>query len=100
WRSWFYETWKLDQAIDTVQTVGDSVEIIVVNQGKVPMPVHLAITRIDGKVENLSLPADIWFDGERRRTVRVARQPAVRTVQIDAEKEFPDLDRSNQVWPR
>ena len=100
WRSWFFETWKLDQAIDTVRTVGDSVEIVVLNQGKVLMPVHLAITRIDGKVEHRSLPADIWFDGERRRTVRVARDPAVRTVQIDAEKEFPDLDRSNQVWPR
>ena len=100
WRSWFYETWKLDQAIDTVRTVGDSVEIDVVNDGKVLMPVHLAITRIDGKVQHLSLPGEIWLDGERRRTVRVARDPAVRTVQVDAEKEFPDLDRSNQVWPR
>jgi hypothetical protein len=32
--------------------------------------------------------------------VRVSRNPAVRNIEIDVEKNFPDLDRSNQVWPR
>jgi hypothetical protein len=100
WRGWFFETWKLDQAIDTVTTVGDSVEIVLENRGKAPMPVRLAITRIDGRVEHLSLPADVWLQGDRRRTVRVAREPAVRTVEVDPAKAFPDLDRTNQVWPR
>jgi hypothetical protein len=100
WRSWFFETWKLDQAIDTVTTVGDSVAIVVENRGKAPMPMGLAVTRIDGRVERLTLPVELWLQGERRRTVRVAREPAVRTVEIDPEKELPDLDRSNQVWPR
>jgi hypothetical protein len=100
WRGWFFETWKLDQAIDTVTTVGDSVAIVVESRGKAPMPMRLAITRIDGRVERLTLPVEVWLRGERRRTVRVPREPAVRTVEIDPEKEFPDLDRSNQVWPR
>jgi aminopeptidase N len=100
WRSWFFETWKLDQSIDTVTTVGDSVEIAVVNRGKTPMPLRLMVTRIDGRVERLTLPVDVWLRGERRRTVRVAGEPALKSIEIDAEKEFPDLDRSNQVWPR
>jgi aminopeptidase N len=100
WRSWFFETWKLDQAIDTVTNVGDSVDIVIANRGKAPMPVHLALTRIDGKVERLTLPVEGWFGGERRRSVRVAREPAVRTIEIDPDKDLPDLDRSNQVWPR
>jgi aminopeptidase N len=100
WRTWFFETWKLDQAIDTVGTVGDSVEVVLVNEGKAPMPARLTITRINGRVERLTVPAEVWVGGERRHTVRVAREPAVKTIEVDADKDFPDLDRSNQVWPR
>jgi aminopeptidase N len=100
WRTWFFETWKLDQAIDTVTTVGDSLDIVVENRGRAVMPVRLEVTRTNGQVERVTLPVDTWFAGARRRTVRVARQPAVKTIEIDPEKEFPDLDRSNQVWPR
>jgi hypothetical protein len=51
-------------------------------------------------VEHLTVPAEAWLGGDRRRTIRIAREPTVRSVEIDAEKDFPDLDRSNQVWPR
>jgi hypothetical protein len=44
WRSWLFETWKMDQAIDTVLTVGDSLEIVVQNEGRAPMPVRLAVS--------------------------------------------------------
>jgi Peptidase family M1 domain len=100
WRGWFFETWKLDQAIDTVTNVGDSVDIVVASRGKAPMPVRLAVTRIDGQVERLTLPVQGWLGGARRRSIRVAREPVVRSIEIDPDKEFPDLDRSNQVWPR
>jgi aminopeptidase N len=100
WRGWFFETWKLDQAIDTVTTVGDSVHVVVTNEEKAPMPARLSITRIDGRVERLTLPAEIWLRGDRRHTVRLPREPAVKSIEIDADKDFPDLDRSNQVWPR
>jgi aminopeptidase N len=100
WRGWFFETWKLDQAIDTVTTVGDSVHVVVTNEEKAPMPARLSITRIDGRVERLTLPAEIWLRGDRRHTVRLPREPAVKSIEIDADRDFPDLDRSNQVWPR
>ena len=100
WRSWFFETWKLDQSIDTVTTDRDSVTIVLDNRGKIPMPVLLAVTRVDGKVDRLTLPPDIWLRGDRRQTVRIAREPVVRSIEVDPDKEFPDLDRSNQVWPR
>src|SRR4051794_8516933 len=100
WRTWFFETWKLDQAIDTVTTVGDSLEITLENRGRAPMPVNLAVTRANGRVDRLVVPADVWFAGEKRHTLRIARQPAVKSIEIDTEKAFPELDRSNQVWPR
>jgi aminopeptidase N len=100
WRTWFFETWKLDQAIDSVAPVGDSVEVIVSNRGKAPMPVHLVVTRTDGKVDSVSAPASVWFDGSKRTTLRVAKEPAVKTIEIDPKNDFPDVDRENQVWPR
>ena len=100
WRTWLYETWKLDQAIDTVIPVGDSLEVVIENRGCALMPVHLAVTRTDGQVQQLDVPADVWFSGERRRTIRVPRNAGIKSIEIDPKRDFPDIDRSNQVWPR
>jgi hypothetical protein len=100
WRTWFYETWKLDQGIDTVSTAGDSLEVVIENRGRAPMPVRLAVTRSDGKVQDVDIPVDVWLGGAKRTTVRIAREPAVKSLEIDPAKDFPDIDRSNQVWPR
>jgi hypothetical protein len=100
WRTWFFETWKLDQAIDTVTTAGDSVVVVIENRGRAQMPVLLAVTRADGRVDRVTIPADVWFAGDRRHAIRIAREPMVKRIEVDTQKDFPDLDRSNQVWPR
>jgi hypothetical protein len=100
WRTWFFETWRLDQSIDTVTTVGDSLEVGIDNRGKAPMPVHLVVTRTDGRADSVNVPVDVWLGGARRTTVRVARAPAVKSIEIDPAREFPDVDRDNQRWPR
>ena len=100
WRTWFYETWKLDQAIDTVSPAGDSLDVVIENRGKAPMPVHLTVTRADGKVQEITVPVSAWLSGEHRRTLRIAREPAIKNIEIDPKRDFPDVDRSNQAWPR
>jgi hypothetical protein len=30
----------------------------------------------------------------------VAREPTVKTIEIDPAHDFPDVDRENQHWPR
>jgi hypothetical protein len=64
------------------------------------MPVHLVVTRADGKTDTVTAPASVWFDGSERATLRVAKEPAVRTIEIDPEYDFPDVNRENQIWPR
>jgi hypothetical protein len=83
-----------------VSTAGDSLDIVVHNEGRAVMPVRLVVSRTDGRADSLTVPASAWFGGERRRTVRVAALPAVKSIEIDPERDFPDVDRSNQVWPR
>ena len=78
---------------------GDSVAIGIVDRGLAPMPVRLAVTRADGSVQRLEVPVDVWLTGARRAVVRVAGAPRVLRVEIDPEALFPDMDRSNQIWP-
>jgi hypothetical protein len=100
WRTWFFETWKLDQAIDTVTTVGDSLDVTVSNRGKAMMPVHLVVSRTDGKTDSLDVPVSVWFDGSKKTTVKVAKEPTIKIIEIDPARDFPDVDRSNGTWPR
>ncbi len=102
WRTWFYETWTLDQAIAGVQASGDSATITIEDRGLAPMPVRLAITRQGGaaRVERLEIPVDAWLRGERRTTVRVPASPRITKVEIDPEGAFPDIDRTNNRWGR
>jgi hypothetical protein len=99
WRTWFYETWRLDQAVADVRSAGDSVEITVEERGRAPMPARLAVTRADGSVQRVEVPVGAWFGGGRTATVRVAGTPAVTRVEIDPERAFPDVQRGNQIWP-
>lgn len=100
WRTWYYETWPLDQAIATVRREGDSTAIVVEDRGLAPMPVRLRVTRADGYHDLIEVPAEVWLEGATRHVVRVHRDPPVAQVEIDPEEHFPDVDRSNQVWRR
>ncbi len=100
WRTWFFETWTLDQSIQSVTAVDDSVDIVIENRGRAPMPVLLQIKRGDGSTERRTIPVDVWLSAARRTTVRVARTPAVKSVVIDPDRLFPDIERGNQMWPR
>lgn len=101
WRSWLYETWRMDQSIAEVRpgaTAGDSTFVVVENLGQAPMPIRLAVTRADGSVERSVTPVDVWLNGARRVTVGVRPGARVTRVEIDPDAQFPDVDRGNQVW--
>jgi len=100
WREWFFETWKLDLALDTVKTEGDSAAIVLENRGKVLMPVPLAITREGGRVDHAMVPVNVWFTGEKRYTLKVAAKPTITKVEIDPDHGYPDINRGDEVWTR
>ncbi|MBA3658400.1 MAG: M1 family metallopeptidase [Gemmatimonadales bacterium] len=100
WRAWFFETGRLDQAIDSVAPAGNAFAVTVENRGQVPMPIVLTVTRPGGTQDTITTRADVWLGGERRTIVRVPRGAGVKRLEIDAAHAFPDVDRSNQVWPR
>jgi hypothetical protein len=100
WRSWFYTTERLDQAVDSV-SVADSGGVVsrvhLRNAGRMPMPVELDLRMEDGTSRHLSLPVEIWFGGDRY-AVTVPGPKRVVGATIDARNLFPDVHRENNSW--
>jgi hypothetical protein len=101
WKEWFFTTWKLDQAIQSVKYVKDDPKngalITLVNKDKMAMPVDMQITTSDGKTETLHLPVNIW----QRGGVWVVKYPstvAIKSIVLDPDKQLPDSDTKNNVW--
>jgi hypothetical protein len=100
WRTWFYETWTLDQAIASVTPAGGGLDVVVEDRGLAPMPARVAVTRADGTIERLEVPVEVWLGGAKRHTLRVANGATVSKVEIDPEQLFADVDRTNQSWTK
>ncbi len=99
WYSWYDTTWTLDQAIDRVRRQGDQLAITVVDEGTAPMPVRLTVTLNDNRTVTHTVPVDVWLQGRTSTTTTVEVGDAtVQRVEIDAEHDFPDVERSNNVW--
>ena len=98
WRTWYYETWTLDQAIASVTPKGSELEVTIQDKGLAPMPVRLAITRGNGTVEHREIPVAVWLAGNDRTTLTVPGD--VTKIEIDPTNGFPDIDRTNNKWSR
>jgi len=96
WKSWYYGTGVLDQAVDSVAQSSDSTEIVVRSLGEIPMPTRLTIQLDDGSVVEREIPVERWFGGAD--TVSLTVPGAATRVEIDAENAFPDVNRANNVW--
>jgi hypothetical protein len=102
-KEWFFTTWKLDQAISAVKYVDDKPEngalITLTNKEKMAMPVVLKITQQNGKIETLHLPVNIWQRGGGVWTFKYPSTSKVTSVELDPDKQLPDVDLRNNVWP-
>ena len=103
WKGWFIENWKMDQAITAVTVskkngVADGYNIEVANLEKMPMPVHLTVTLKSGKKEVVKLPVDVWMRNTTW-TVHFPTKEEVVSVDLDADKNLPDVNPGNNSWP-
>lgn len=98
WQTWYYETWVLDQSIESVTPGTEGTEIVVHDVGDAPMPTRLTITRANGDTVTREIPVTTWLAGARTATVTVPPGPGVTQVEIDASAQFPDIMRKNNFW--
>ena len=95
WRSWFINSWKLDQAVKEVKYVkNDPTQgaiITIENLEKMPMPVVLELKTISGKVTRKTLPVEIW----KRNVIwefKVDTNEELAKVVIDPDYALPDVN--------
>jgi hypothetical protein len=98
WRSWYHETWTLDQAVSRVTPGPQQTDIVIGDVGRIPMPAHVTITYADGRTEQRTIPVEHWLAGHREATITVIGD--VTRVELDPAMAFPDVDRQNNVWRR
>ena len=99
WNAWYFETWRLDQAVAGVTQTDNGAVVTVEDLGWAPMPVLLRIETTAGGTLERELPVDPWLRGETAVEVPLpADVGAVVRVEIDAEHRFPDVNRENNVW--
>lgn len=100
WKSWFYNTWKLDQAVTKVEYVGldpaKGAFITLENLEKMAMPVEVEIETESGKKEKINLPVEIWQRGGKW-TFKVKTNEKFKSVTIDPNHELPDVNSANNV---
>jgi hypothetical protein len=100
WRDWIFTTARLDQAVDSVGRGAEGqTSVYLSNRGTMVMPATLAITFSDGATQEVKLPIEMWNLGERF-VYRVPGNKTVQRVVVDPRSTLPDIDRSNNAWPR
>ena len=64
------------------------------------MPVRLTLTLENGEELQENIGVEVWLAGERSTSITVRVPSPVVRVEIDPDGNFPDTDRTNNVWTR
>jgi len=104
WRSWFYRSDHLDQAVDSVSSrdsagVGLMTQVWLSNRMEMVAPVDLAVTWSDGSVRHAKLPVEVWRRSAAT-SLPLLSASGVRPVRVvvDERGVYPDVNRTNNTW--
>jgi hypothetical protein len=101
WKGWFYNNWKLDQAIRKVAYTSNSpakgLEIQIENLDKLVMPVTVEVTFKDGSKSDMRLPVETWLIN-KVYTLKLDTKKEVASVCLDPLHALPDSNRQNNVY--
>jgi len=101
WKSWFYELWKLDQSVKEVDYVEQDptkgAVITIENLDKMAMPAIVEVELTSGEKERFTFPVEIWQRGSSW-TFRTSTKLPIKSVVIDPDHSFPDMDSKNNTW--
>lgn len=98
WRSWYYETWVLDQGVSSVKNEGEFAVIEIEDVGNVPMPATILIEFEDNSMYTETVNVEHWLNGYRSKEIRVMTDVPVSRVVVDPNFKFPDINRGNNEW--
>jgi hypothetical protein len=101
WKAWFYELWRLDQSVKDVDYVeqdpAKGAVITIENLDKMAMPAVVEVELTSGEKERFTFPVEIWQRGSSW-TFRTSTKLPIKSVVIDPDHSFPDMDSKNNTW--
>ncbi len=101
WKEMFLENYKLDQAVnEPVYVRGDPANgalIVVDNLEQMAMPIYLAYETVSGKKQTIKIPVEVW-QNNTSWVVKLNTTERLRSVTIDPERIFPDVNYENNKW--
>jgi aminopeptidase N len=102
WTSFYYETWTVDfDAVEVDPRTGGGALVRVVNRGFAPFPVKIRIETTNGGMVEEDVDVEHWLQGNRSVEFELPSSVgAITRVEVDPDAEAPDVDRSNNFWPR
>jgi hypothetical protein len=99
WYPWFFTTYTVDQALQSVTTRGSNAIVTVRDKGDMAMPIILRVDYTNGSSDVVVQKADVWFSGTRQVAMTIPlRGKTIKAVTLDPDNRFQDLDRSNNAW--
>jgi Peptidase family M1 domain len=101
WKGWFYENYKLDQAVKEVQYVEQNPDkgayITIENLEKWALPATIELEEANGLKTRVELPVEVWQRGGTWRFRSKTRLP-LKSVTIDPDTKTPDINPYNNTW--
>ena len=101
WRGWFFNNWKIDQAVTGVEYVNSDptqgATITISNKEKLPMPATVEVKESNGTTTRVKLPVEIWMHSTDWK-FHFASTSTITQVTIDPDQRYPDVDTSNNTW--
>ena len=101
WKEMFMENFVLDQRVnEPVYIKGDPANgalIIIDNLAQMAMPVYLEYVTKSGIKQTIKLPVEIW-QNNTSWVVKLNTTERLRSVTIDPDKIFPDVNYENNKW--
>lgn len=101
WRGFFYTNDVLDIGIDSASTIssdGRSIAVIQLRKHtSIPFPVEMRLKLSDGSTQDVKLPVDVWFLGDRY-TATIPVRSSLAGVRLWPDGTVPDFNSSNDTW--
>ncbi len=101
WNEWFFTTWKLDQAVKSIDYVDNDPSkgalITIENLEAMAMPVTIAVKEGNGKTDTVKLPAEIWQRGSTW-TFAYKSTSKIDYAIIDPDHILPDINPENNSF--
>jgi len=95
WKACYFEYGYIDLGIKSVEKKN----IVIEKKGNIPVSINLEITYDDDSHENIYKNLTIWKNGATEYLIKLKTNKGIKKI-ILGDKDFPDVDLSNNIYPR